>query len=478
MFSTSATSTAGSRSRAALAFGSAVRGDAALLGLLTAAATVFYLAPWPLLSLPALLAVAALSWYRLDLGLLLVVLFAPTFMVPKLLGGKQFPMSELLLALETLVALGWVLRGRLELRWARLTRSPFLWPALLLLLAATLSSVLAIDHAEAFRRWRQAVVEPLVLAGLLSLVERDAYRWRWVLGAVILTGVGMAIVALIQLPLGANLTYATGSAIPRVKALYGSPDNLGLLFDRSLPLWFALVLLPGLRLGRRLLLWLAGIVLLAALLFTFSRGAWFAIAVAVVAILLALRRIPRLAMVVGLAVVVLLGLVGGGKIVHAINSGHSQTVQRRLEIWRSSLRMIRDHPLVGVGPDNFLRYYAPVHQAYAPCKGKGYMEPAAAAEPCLSHPHDEFLDFWLSTGLLGLVSFLWLEVAFWRSSFQLLPKQDRVGRVWLVGVMGAMLAALLHGLVDNSYFLPDLAIFFWVMAGYVSFLRTAPLEGT
>jgi hypothetical protein len=30
-----------------------------------------------------------------------------------------------------------------------------------------------------------------------------------------------------------------------------------------------------------------------------------------------------------------------------------------------------------------------------------------------------------------------------------------------------MLATVLHGLVDNSYFLPDLSIFFWVLCALV-----------
>jgi O-antigen ligase len=163
----------------------------------------------------------------------------------------------------------------------------------------------------------------------------------------------------------------------------------------------------------------------------------------------------------------------GSKIVHAFGSGHSGTVQRRLDVWRSSIHMIRAHPIVGIGPDNFLHYYAPVKQPYSPCSGLGFMQPEASDEPCLSHPHDVVLDFWLSAGLIGLSAFLWLEYVFWRRALQLWKIcRGSPTAAMLAGIMAAMLASLLHGLVDNSYFLPDLALLFWLLCGYVSYGTT------
>src|SRR5947199_9832386 len=119
--------------------------------------------------------------------------------------------------------------------------------------------------------------------------------------------------------------------------------------------------------------------------------------------------------------------------------------------------MIRDHPVVGVGPDNFIHYYAPTRKEnrwQTFCRpGLGYLQPDAGAEPCLSHPHNVVLDFWLSIGLAGLIAFLWLQAVFWRS---LITQWHLVRRTpgfpLLVGCAGAMVAALVHGLVAESYF--------------------------
>jgi lipoprotein signal peptidase len=80
----------------------------------------------------------------------------------------------------------------------------------------------------------------------------------------------------------------------------------------------------------------------------------------------------------------------------------------------------------------------------------------AAAEPSLSHPHNWILNFWLSLGVLGLIAFVWLLVRFLRES--------RIHhRHWLVaGALGAVADMLVHGFIDNSYFLVDLAFVFWL----------------
>jgi O-antigen ligase len=89
-------------------------------------------------------------------------------------------------------------------------------------------------------------------------------------------------------------------------------------------------------------------------------------------------------------------------------------------------------------------------------------------ERCISHPHNLFLDFWLSTGVVGLAAALWLIGLFaflgvrgWLAA----PAQ------WsgpLLGALLVMVAIVVHGEVDNSYFLPDLSVIFWLCLGVAS----------
>lgn len=443
-------------------------------------ALLFYVVPWPIGYMPCLLVVAILSYQRLDLALLLVPLFAPAFMQPKHLGGKQFAPSEIFLVVDVVVvALFQLGSRRRQADWQRVRHSPFLWPLLLLLVAATASTLFAVDRHHALRAYEQRIVEPMVFFALLLAYGGRRSLW-WLYGASLVgAGVISAGIGLGQFITHRDLSQAPGSTIERIQALYGSPDNLGLLFDRAIPLWFASWIAIGPWGAKRIAWSVLGTILLVALGLTYSRGAWLAVlagCLLVIAVAFPWGRWVAL----GCVVLAVAGLTfESPALARVLQTGHSGTVQQRLRIWTSSLHMLRDHPILGIGPDNFVHYYAPseppITQRYITQCGRGlnYIEPGALQEPCTSHPHGEFLDFWLSTGLLGLVAYLWLQAVFWRLAWQLLRRTARDGdRALLLGCAGAMLAAVLHGLVDNAYFLLDLATIFWLLCGLLSLLAT------
>jgi putative inorganic carbon (HCO3(-)) transporter len=131
-----------------------------------------------------------------------------------------------------------------------------------------------------------------------------------------------------------------------------------------------------------------------------------------------------------------------------------QTGGFRIALWLSSLEMIRDHPFLGIGLDNFGYLYRHV-----------YLREGAAAEPNLSHPHNWIMHFWLQLGVSGLVAFGWLLARCWQLARQV---PFVAGQRWLVaGAMGCLADLLVHGLIDNSYFLVDLAYVFWLSLALV-----------
>lgn len=131
--------------------------------------------------------------------------------------------------------------------------------------------------------------------------------------------------------------------------------------------------------------------LIAALVFTYSRGAWVTLALVAPLILIlvqpprwgtALVRIGLLAAVVSIVVVTLprtvvpTGTNGAlaARAVSVVDQG-DYSIQGRLNFWRAALAIFRDHPLVGTGPGTFsvmhgayqqdVRYYArDVHNFY------------------------------------------------------------------------------------------------------------------
>ena len=89
-------------------------------------------------------------------------------------------------------------------------------------------------------------------------------------------------------------------------------------------------------------------------------------------------------------------------------------------------------------------------------------------EPDLSHPHNIVLDFWTRLGLGGVLALLGLTVAFLRTALPLyrrLPDGER--RAIILGWIASMASMWAHGLIDNSYFLVDLAFAFFLGLGTV-----------
>ena len=121
----------------------------------------------------------------------------------------------------------------------------------------------------------------------------------------------------------------------------------------------------------------------------------------------------------------------------------------RMNLWQSSLNMIRDHPVIGVGLDNFLHEY----------RGR-YILDAAWQEPNLSHPHNILLDFTSRLGFLGLIGGIWLFLSYLQINVKLLNLVEKSWYPVVVGSLGSLIYVIAHGLVDHSYFLVDLAYAF------------------
>ena len=98
--------------------------------------------------------------------------------------------------------------------------------------------------------------------------------------------------------------------------------------------------------------------------------------------------------------------------------------------------------------------------------------PTAWEEPNLSHPHNLFLDFGTRLGAGGILILVWLLGTFWVAAFRVYRHAvDQRVKTLVVGLMGSMVAFFVHGLIDNSYFLVDLAYTFFLTVGIVEGLR-------
>lgn len=444
-------------------------GNNGQIGLTFGLAALFWFLPGPLalLTLP-LLGLAFLL--RLETGLLLISFGLSFFLAKKSVGGLTLPAFELALVMLIPAYL-------IRLFWPRLSHKTapakdllsFTWltwgdgAALALPVLAILTTITAPNPGTALYELRTVVLGSVAFYFLIRLlarletVARPDFSRRLV-DAFVAGAVLHALTALFQYCFNPAQTITAEGVHRALGYLYGSPNNLSLFLERAIPL-LVVVALFGAGKTRRMLYGAGLLITGAALFLTYSKGSLL-LAMPAMALFFALMKGGKRAWLGAgsgliLLAVALIPLVRTERFRQTFSLEPGSTGFARLKLWQSAWQMIKDRPLTGLGLDNFLYEYR-----------TRYILPEAWAEPNLSHPHNLILDFGTRLGLGGIALLAWWQGRFWVQAMRGYFKQPNTPTgILLLGLMGSMITFLAHGLVDNSYFLVDLAGAFFLAFG-------------
>ncbi len=381
------------------------------------------------------------------------------------LSGREFSLLELAIlvggagigvnALSTMAT---------QRSFSKLARLALSWPMTLgivgLLVAAGVSLLTLADERyrpESLREFRLVIVEPLLFFAACRwvLTDRPARRFA----SVILVGMGAVVGAFAvgQIVFGSEGVIADG--VRRATGPYPHPNNLALFLER------AGLLGAGIALARPAFDRWVGIASAVAILgvgVTFSRGAGLAVLVGLLLVLYVQKRLRGI-WVLGAAtaaVFAVLLVTVGDRILDTGSTGASST---RWLIWKASARMALDHPVWGVGLDQFYTQYWP-----------RYVEPAGWPERYTSHAHNLFLDVWLRLGILGVVAVVGIGAIVGRQGIRIL-RSRRSADAMALGALAALVTGFVHGMVDNGFFLPDLAVLTWFAIALIERHESDPM---
>jgi O-antigen ligase len=181
---------------------------------------------------------------------------------------------------------------------------------------------------------------------------------------------------------------------------------------------------------------------LTALALTLARGAWLggAVGVLLFIILLPRRSLPPVLLL--LAVVAILGALALANAAGALGERAEaafapHTVADRVAMWRSSLAMLRDRPVLGSGLNTFGLLYP------------RYQLPDALA-PGQPFAHNIFLNVAAEGGLLGLAAFVAVLAAAAASGVRWLQRAGGAERVRAASVLAAGTALMVHQQLDGT----------------------------
>ena len=142
--------------------------------------------------------------------------------------------------------------------------------------------------------------------------------------------------------------------------------------------------------------------------------------------------------------------------IFANNSEHQDSSNAyRITVWKSTLNMIHDNWLFGIGPgnDTFKQVYGL------------YMTPGYSALSAYSI----WLEIWAEQGILGLLSFLVLiSLSMLRGVWVFLQQLPLSKSCLMASVMVGIMGMLAYGLFDTVWYRPAVNILFWFLLAILS----------
>ena len=217
----------------------------------------------------------------------------------------------------------------------------------------------------------------------------------------------------------------------------------------------------------RIFFGLSALFMLVFLLLTRCRGAYLGVAVALlycyIAILLYYSGRLRKALI-GLLIVFVVVLSLGFSLAQSKGWMGKDIRWRnlmRVYLWSSTLEMVKDHPILGVGVGNFKVVY--------PLYRSGKDKEVTPKGVKYSKAHNDFLQIWAEMGTLGLVCFLGILFSLVRAIRR--TRGSPCGHISL-GLQAGIIALLVQAFFNPLLYVPVSGMGFWVLLGLLALDRT------
>lgn len=375
-------------------------------------------------------------------------------------GGVELPTNFLMIYLFLVIGIGLVQVAR-DHGWSQLKQSILglgkpLLISIIVFIVASLISLFSFDvTSDKISQWVVLYLQPITIFFLIryfiangEVEERILYYIKIACyGFVFLAGL-VAFAQYFTL-IGLPPDWQGNSVEPKRAIAFFSHPNSFSLFVTPLLAWLIPDVITKLRQKNWLpfILWsLGGLGILLSL----SRGAWLGL-IAAFGIYVLINANKKLILGFLGVLVVIAGVVA---VVPNLRyrvllpfHGEKSSVAR-FSLWNTGSQMLRDNPVLGKGVNGFKNNW----DKYNTDKGLEHY----------NFPHNIFLNFWIDSGMLGLVSMLGIIlIGAWRG---LVARKDNNKKsLVLVGLLLFIVAMFVHGLIDIPYFKNDLALVFWMI---------------
>ncbi len=327
------------------------------------------------------------------------------------------------------------------------------------LLYGALNSFTFVKSAQILLIYFSYILFYFVLVGTMS----NRKKWQALVVSFVLVSCLVALYGIVQNFTGINSAQSWvdsdmfQSIKTRVYSTFDNPNVLGEFLVIMIPTTAALIW-ANKKLGHKIIYTFVILCLCACIVFTWSRGSWLGVMLAVALFLLVMDKRWALAGIVGIfAIPFVLGSNSAiADRILSIGNLEDTSTAYRVSIWQASVQLIKDFWIsgIGLGSDAFSMIYPKY---------------ALAGANFALHSHNLFLQIWVEMGIIGIVSFFALIVAFIRQSFSLLVYRKRGGicATLILASAAGVLGYLFQGLADNVWYNYKMLFIFWIVIGLV-----------
>lgn len=127
----------------------------------------------------------------------------------------------------------------------------------------------------------------------------------------------------------------------------------------------------------------------------------------------------------------------------------------RIALWQLAFKMIKDHPVLGVGNGNYASLYDTYVNRYPKLKHPGFTK-----YPC----HNSYIKVETELGILGGISFVSMLIFAFNGVRKVIHIcDDEMYKYFYIGFVASMAAFYCMNFVDNLFFVPKTTVFFWIL---------------
>jgi len=440
-----------------------------------------------------------LAWRKPILALALIVVLLPSYQIRFKIGFLPMTVLEMMILILFLLQIANLLQiYKLRIKkiiehWRNLLDGWF-WLILAWLVVATIAIFVSPSLRQAAGAWKAYFIEPILFLVVLVGLVKTKKGFNLILAGLFFSAFYISLWTIAQKLFGFggvwSLEQWPSTRVWRATGPFPYPNALGLYLAPITILIFGQLITNYKNCLKFTVYSSVFILSLSAIILARSEGAILGILIGLLFYLfLTLRSTSMLhsmkakifwGIILLLTVVCLLFILPKSQTLFQKITFQDFSGRLRLNIWQETLEMLKDRPIFGAGLAGYQTIMESYHQI-------------PWAEIYL-YPHNLFLNFWSELGLAGLIIFVLILIKFFYEGFNKIiqiirtcpnapnnsdervriaevpPRRDGGAlfgcySLFLVSNLSAMVALIIHGLVDAPYFKNDLAVLFWLIVG-------------